>query len=76
MRTSFLIDGIWTTRKNDSFGSEVKLRDLLGTWEHLREDIQLSKTASDTLHLQSASPNTLSQLNITQERLTGVCTAS
>lgn len=54
MRGSFLINRIRAPRENDSFRSEIKLRDLLGTWQHLAEDIELSETASYTWNSMSA----------------------
>jgi hypothetical protein len=48
VRASLLVDGVGAAGENNSLGLEAQLRDLLGAREHLREDIELSKTAGDS----------------------------
>lgn len=56
MRAAFLVDRVRPARENDALGSELELGQLLRAWKHLREDVELSKTAGDPLHLSSVCP--------------------
>jgi hypothetical protein len=47
VRAALFIDGIGATRENDALGSELELGELLGAWQHLREDVELAQAASD-----------------------------
>jgi len=55
VRAALLVDGVGTTRKNDTLGLEVKVGNLGGAWEHLREDVELTETAGDPLQSLSAT---------------------
>jgi ABC-type transporter Mla MlaB component len=53
MRAALLVDGIGAAREDDALGGELELRELLGAWQHLREDIELTETASDPSQTRS-----------------------
>jgi hypothetical protein len=50
MRAALFVDRVGPARKNDALGDELELRELLGARQHLREDIELTETASDPSH--------------------------
>jgi hypothetical protein len=49
-----VVDGVWTTRENNTSGLPRKLGELLGAREHLRVDIDLTETAGDEVRVLGA----------------------
>jgi hypothetical protein len=47
VRSVLLVDRVGTTGKNDALGLPGQIRKPLGTWQHLRVDIDLSQTAGN-----------------------------
>jgi hypothetical protein len=47
MGAAFLINRVWPSRKDNSLGRKLELRELLSAGEHLGEDIELAETSSD-----------------------------
>lgn len=49
VRSTVLIDGVGAAGENDTLGLVVKIGNLGGAWQHLRENVELSHTTGDSL---------------------------
>ena len=45
------VDGVRATGEDDSLGFPVEVSDLLGAWEHLCVDVELSESSGDQVRV-------------------------